>query len=108
MSKVRLFQFHKGTIRTIDKYMNKLNLTNFNSIKVRLELMQDELPLKSSVFQFHKGTIRTSYPRMREGPYLQFQFHKGTIRTNHLPKSVQWRTNFNSIKVRLEQLFSNI
>ena len=32
----------------------------FNSIKVRLEQVQNEPTLLSSEFQFHKGTIRTA------------------------------------------------
>ena len=32
------FQFHKGTIRTIHKELSECWFTNFNSIKVRLEL----------------------------------------------------------------------
>ena len=33
---------------------------NFNSIKVRLELVGVAVLLFSTIFQFHKGTIRTS------------------------------------------------
>ena len=54
--------------------------TNFNSIKVRLEL-----PL---------STPQTSPP--------PFQFHKGTIRTGKIIKFNGLRLHFNSIKVRLE------
>ena len=98
-------------------------LTNFNSIKVRLEplfsLGRDTLtefqfhkgtirtyqfPQKMStdcLFQFHKGTIRT------EDIYLfyfvrLFQFHKGTIRTVYSLPTSSHAHNFNSIKVRLE------
>ena len=101
-------------------------LTNFNSIKVRLEplfsLGRDTLtefqfhkgtirtyqfPQKMStdcLFQFHKGTIRT------EDIYLfyfvrLFQFHKGTIRTSSFLVSSRNLTHFNSIKVRLEHQF---
>ena len=31
------FQFHKGTIRTFAEFAEFARLTNFNSIKVRLE-----------------------------------------------------------------------
>ena len=77
--------------------------TNFNSIKVQLELVRLHIPfLGSRSFQFHKGTIRTFpcrdvYYVMRyfnsikvqlEQPKTDartsvfiFQFHKGTIRT---------------------------
>ena len=33
-----LFQFHKGTIRTMLREVNLNGITDFNSIKVRLEL----------------------------------------------------------------------
>ena len=32
---------------------------DFNSIKVRLELSEDPFHCQKQVFQFHKGTIRT-------------------------------------------------
>ena len=56
---MRLFQFHKGTIRTPDRYELANPSVNFNSIKVRLE--RGGAPRKPFrfQFQFHKGTIRT-------------------------------------------------
>ena len=54
---------------------------NFNSIKVRLELLMGDNTTAALIFQFHKGTIRTQLSRLRN--LLQ-------------------RSNFNSIKVRLE------
>ena len=76
--------------------------TNFNSIKVRLELQNYLNPTYYVQFQFHKGTIRTFliYPIIYQD--IIFQFHKGTIRTllalcNEIPLF-----DFNSIKVRLE------
>ena len=56
------FQFHKGTIRTLDTNNGRENIT---------------------VFQFHKGTIRTVHPYMASVKSIQFQFHKGTIRTQY-------------------------
>ena len=32
------FQFHKGTIRTVQDHSEQMSLCNFNSIKVQLEL----------------------------------------------------------------------
>ena len=55
------FQFHKGAIRT--SYATSAGSANsdFNSIKVRLELEYSRLPLdRFNGFQFHKGAIRTS------------------------------------------------
>ena len=76
------FQFHKGTIRTLEKGTTTLCYLNFNSIKVRLELrggLQYVVNMKS--FQFHKGTIRTNIKLKPETAASLFQFHKGTIRT---------------------------
>ena len=60
MKKWRPFQFHKGAIRTVDPEDVLDEMSNFNSIKVRLEHQPPEdektaIPL----FQFHKGAIRT-------------------------------------------------
>ena len=54
------FQFHKGTIRTIQAGIQQIS---------------------GQVFQFHKGTIRTLKGYDSRGYSLLFQFHKGTIRT---------------------------
>ena len=79
--KLQIFQFHKGTIKTM-KYAN--------------------YPKDIFTFQFHKGTIKTKYTafsvslngyfnsikvqlkRSRKRVYAaetRFQFHKGTIKT---------------------------
>ena len=105
---VPLFQFHKGTIRTIIRFVNYNGDYYFNSIKVRLELLLLSLfllllayfnsikvrleqgsgndSIGEHLFQFHKGTIRTLSPVGVVLEYNSFQFHKGTIRTmvNHL------------------------
>ena len=76
------FQFHKGTIRTDTPNGNLSHYSNFNSIKVRLELVLLEYTKpKDVLFQFHKGTIRTEDSSDTEHPACSFQFHKGTIRT---------------------------
>ena len=79
-----IFQFHKGTIRTWLLLRIMLLILNFNSIKVRLELVIVHLMVKVSLFQFHKGTIRTSKPASEPALRTKFQFHKGTIRTGSL------------------------
>ena len=56
-----LFQFHKGTIRTIVVFRYWIMLIYFNSIKVRLELFGVWQEIGRLSFQFHKGTIRTQY-----------------------------------------------
>ena len=83
LNKIQVFQFHKGTIRTLFPYE-----------KVRYY----------AIFQFHKGTIRTRFFRITEYRKHQFQFHKGTIRTWLPLKIMLLIPNFNSIKVRLEQI----
>ena len=77
-----LFQFHKGTIRTITTTLRcSFCQIYFNSIKVRLEHVKNVVNISVTKFQFHKGTIRTFY-NMR---------------------AVFDNSYFNSIKVRLEQ-----
>ena len=39
----RLFQFHKGTIRTYPEYRSRVNQCYFNSIKVRLEHLREQI-----------------------------------------------------------------
>ena len=53
------FQFHKGAIRTELLDLLEGNRANFNSIKVRLELMMESCLPPARLFQFHKGAIRT-------------------------------------------------
>ena len=78
-----VFQFHKGTIRTLLLRECVLSLlADFNSIKVRLEPSYPSInTARKMKFQFHKGTIRTNFfvPSWRRR--CRFQFHKGTIRT---------------------------
>ena len=83
MEDLPIFQFHKGTIRTL--------FLPYYDIFVR-------------VFQFHKGTIRTRHFNNNVDTSLKFQFHKGTIRTSFPPQRCHLPLNFNSIKVRLELL----
>ncbi len=54
-----LFQFHKGTIRTLRSLFYRTCILYFNSIKVQLELTSLECLPSFHRFQFHKGTIRT-------------------------------------------------
>ena len=54
---------------------------DFNSIKVRLELIYNNERGGMYKFQFHKGTIRTYCKNYYKIYRLEFQFHKGTIRT---------------------------
>ena len=56
---LKLFQFHKGTIRTGNKIVLSGFDQYFNSIKVRLEHHRFSNAPTARSFQFHKGTIRT-------------------------------------------------
>ena len=60
----KIFQFHKGAIRTLILAEFSKYLIYFNSIKVRLELSFFERQFFIDVlFQFHKGAIRTTLAR---------------------------------------------
>ena len=76
-----MFQFHKGTIRTLKFSATALMILCFNSIKVRLELEDLTKENLRFLFQFHKGTIRTPVSPVKGAFTSSFQFHKGTIRT---------------------------
>ena len=54
-----LFQFHKGTIKTRSRIAVVAHVIRFNSIKVRLRLLNNEPKVDVFMFQFHKGTIKT-------------------------------------------------
>ena len=82
--------------------MNNNIIKNFNSIKVRLELDNDQFMIGSFIFQFHKGAIRTDLAVLSSLLFVRFQFHKGAIRTEENSINSYLFDNFNSIKVRLE------
>ena len=75
---------------------------DFNSIKVRLEQAGYLLNAAILVFQFHKGAIRTDSPDGGRVCSSVFQFHKGAIRTLLLRNGRRLHLDFNSIKMRLE------
>ena len=80
-----LFQFHKGTIKTLLRCYFNFSKEYFNSIKVRLKQEKLNGVLIGGGFQFHKGTIKTKVPPYcYNKPYI-FQFHKGTIKTMITP-----------------------
>ena len=56
---IRLFQFHKGSIKTPKASIIGLSPANFNSIKVRLRHTIGGQSISTHVFQFHKGSIKT-------------------------------------------------
>ena len=80
-NKSRLFQFHKGAIRTGYAQFENVDLNNFNSIKVRLEHKEVSYHLTSACY-FNSIKVRLEQQNHIK-PYSQykFQFHKGAIRT---------------------------
>ena len=58
---LRLFQFHKGTIKTGFQYEVGKEYENFNSIKVQLKPVLADPAFAHYRFQFHKGTIKTHH-----------------------------------------------
>ena len=54
-----LFQFHKGTIKTVCTFRLQKASSYFNSIKVQLKPDSVPVPEFDALFQFHKGTIKT-------------------------------------------------
>ena len=104
---LNIFQFHKGTIKTLmlclmyllQRNFNSIKVrlkhclaslsvllqTYFNSIKVRLELYA-ELYLLFSMNYFNSIKVRLEHnPILPLETRKQFQFHKGTIRTVSAP-----------------------
>ena len=99
---IPLFQFHKGTIRTLTPSALVPANWNFNSIKVQLEhkgLWAEQERL--SYFNSIKVQLEQRlYLRWQE--VTSFQFHKGTIRTFYFIIIILRFFYFNSIKVQLE------
>ena len=120
---VPAFQFHKGTIKPLKRFEKTLNIINFNSIKVRLNLCSrahsvgvnrhfNSIKVRLNqlylvvvqilfVFQFHKGTIKPANTFSKISTSSKFQFHKGTIKPPLTWCGEVLPRYFNSIKVRL-------
>ena len=54
-----IFQFHKGTIKTMSRVLEAAGYEDFNSIKVQLKHRNQRRVRYDKRFQFHKGTIKT-------------------------------------------------
>ena len=83
--------------------MDNARETNFNSIKVQLELFP--LPLMQR-YDFYFNSIKVQLERKFTATtygMIIFQFHKGTIRTQYAVNINTLACNFNSIKVQLER-----
>ena len=97
---------------------------SFNSIKVRLRPVIEQMSIAELKFQFHKGAIKTRMPTRQEAYFLRFnsikvrlrhgrdddvyqlyafQFHKGAIKTLINNNMSTTYNSFNSIKVRLRR-----
>ena len=76
-----LFQFHKGTIRTKAEAYHGEGSGDFNSIKVRLELVLRLLSILQKLY-FNSIKVRLEH-KLKDTVFdlSVFQFHKGTIRT---------------------------
>ena len=78
------FQFHEGPIKTNLANYNNLQVYSFNSMKVRLKL------INLLVYLFRN---------------MKFQFHEGPIKTAEQSERARIELSFNSMKVRLKLLF---
>ena len=99
-----IFQFHKGTIKTVLQFKFTKPFHHFNSIKVRLKPSTGVGAYLDIKFQFHKGTIKTIPPEIGAAAISAFQFHKGTIKTQSSVGKIIAVPHFNSIKVRLKRV----
>ena len=99
-----LFQFHKGTIRTVNVILSCLAFLYFNSIKVRLEhfpfsVSHSAISYFNSIkvrlelcvhfilchfrMDFNSIKVRLEHNKLYDRELSElFQFHKGTIRTH--------------------------
>ena len=85
--RLRLFQFHKGAIRTTDSNPYFFTFIDFNSIKVRLELVLSLLMLRLIMY-FNSIKVRLELAGHALAVKIwKFQFHKGAIRTTERRRS---------------------
>ena len=75
------FNSIKVRLELLAEQQTVLATEDFNSIKVRLERVIPAACATFTIFQFHKGTIRTGKKDYQTAVRRIFQFHKGTIRT---------------------------
>ena len=79
------------------------DISHINSIKVRLEHSTDRAHHKRQA-NFNSIKVRLELLSLMLSPQCRaFQFHKGTIRTTNFCVYNNKQENFNSIKVRLER-----
>ena len=86
-----LFQFHKGTIKTIKYQFCHNAVQHFNSIKVRLKLaVATGIIIPMQYFNSIKVRLKHSSFLGSLSKAFSFQFHKGTIKTISLE---EWATD---------------
>ena len=96
------FQFHKGTIKTVVCLHGGKVVWDFNSIKVQLRLERMERRKdRRTIFQFHKGTIKTAVMTNRTFVLRYFNSIKVQLGQLYPNQLTIYHTNFNSIKVQL-------
>ena len=106
-TRLPLFQFHYGTIKSIEHYyITRYSIIIFNSTMVRLKVPLDKglcvcvrifnstmvrlkVPMQAlassiTTFQFHYGTIKSVVGDAGSGDADSFQFHYGTIKSRLL------------------------
>ena len=83
MFTAQVFQFHKGTIRTLRTSHKVIEIINFNSIKVQLERKYPDKHINTDThFNSIKVQLEQSVSTLMSSIIGSFQFHKGTIRTS--------------------------
>ena len=122
-----LFQFHKGTIKTLLLPLCSSLSTNFNSIKVRLKLQGGTMgapsprhfnSIKVRLKRNNQGNINVDFNnfnsikvRLKHNNYIKatvltpFQFHKGTIKTCAFGQILSYRLRFQFHKGTIKTLF---
>ena len=97
-----VFQFHRGSINILALQLNRLESRSFNSIEVRLILLEfQNVDGSISEFQFHRGSINIQI-RVLPSPHVPC-FNSIEVRLISVIAIFPYRKNnrFNSIEVRL-------
>ena len=75
------FQFHTGSIKSLEYYASRRWKIGFNSILVRLKGDGIYLcPDAEDTFQFHTGSIKSFFGIVLTESFTLFQFHTGSIK----------------------------
>ena len=98
------FQFHEGPIKTSKSLIKRPAVLRFNSMKVRLKLLNVRC-LCMSMPSFNSMKVRLKLTQATGGAHIceEFQFHEGPIKTSRFQSIIFKKWCFNSMKVRLKQ-----